>query len=276
MFEHPVFGKCENTILDKFIEEKGFKWIPYNKFENVKYLDKGGFGTIYKAIWLSKDKNIEVALKCLNNLNENLDEFLNKQYLVHCDFHDSNILNHEDKEDEEVKDEVFISNLGLCQPIKSFLKKDDIFGVIPFMVPEVLRGKPYTPASVIYSFSMIIICKGKRPKIIKNISRCYVDLMKKCWNENSLKRPSAKNNIMEFINAPIGNNNFITKSHPQAYHTSRLLDFTSRKVDEILKSERLNYILVDNSKNLNEIVDSECLGCIINNIKSPDIKSDQN
>ncbi|GES99041.1 kinase-like domain-containing protein [Rhizophagus clarus] len=170
---------------------------------------------------------------------------IHEQYLVHCDFHDSNILNHEDKEDEEVKDEVFISNLGLCQPIKSFLKKDDIFGVIPFMVPEVLRGKPYTPASWIFHVDDEI---GKE----------------------------LKSNIMEFINAPIGNNNFITKSHPQAYHTSRLLDFTSRKVDEILKSERLNYILVDNSKNLNEIVDSECLGCIINNIKSPDIKSDQN
>jgi hypothetical protein len=62
--------------LDKFIFEKNLKWIPYNKFENVEYLDKGGFGTIYKANL--SDKNKEVVLKCLNNLNENLDEFLNE------------------------------------------------------------------------------------------------------------------------------------------------------------------------------------------------------
>ncbi|PKC54078.1 hypothetical protein RhiirA1_478016 [Rhizophagus irregularis] len=43
---------------------------------------------------------------------------------------------------------------------------------------------------------------------------------------------------MEFINAPIGhNNNLTTKSHPQAYYTSRLLDFTSKELNEILESE---------------------------------------
>ncbi|CAI2200226.1 725_t:CDS:1, partial [Funneliformis geosporum] len=35
------------------------------------------------------------------------------------------------------------------------------------------------------------ICKGKRPKIIKNIPQCYVNLMKKCWDMDPLKRPTA-------------------------------------------------------------------------------------
>ncbi|GBC04880.1 hypothetical protein RclHR1_05910013 [Rhizophagus clarus] len=254
-------------------------------------------------------------------------------------FHDGNILNHEDEEDEDDKNKVFISDLGLCKAA-NFLKEYDIYGVIPFMAPEVLRGKPYTPASDIYSFSMIMweftsgvppfndrahdfqlsisICKGERPEIIKSTPQCYVNLMKKCWSEDPLKRPSAKevssiienwifyhetnddktnddktsddktsddktnddetsddetsddetsddetcddetcdgeinefnygkiskelkNNIMEFINAPIGNNNLITESHPQAYYTSRLLDFTSIKVNEILESKCLD------------------------------------
>ncbi|GBB89103.1 hypothetical protein RclHR1_01580004 [Rhizophagus clarus] len=184
-----LFGKSGNAILDKFIEEKTLKWIPYNQFKNVKYLNKGGFGIIYKAIWLLKDKNIEVALKCLNNLNENLDEFLkewdnhekcmgscriinlhgftrspdtsnyivvmdyanqgnlrgnltnvieinwnqrlsmlykiisglneiHKQNLIHCDFHDGNILNHMNMINNINK--VFISDLGLCQPVNLF------------------------------------------------------------------------------------------------------------------------------------------------------------
>ena len=51
--------------------------MPYNKFINVEYLNKGGFGTIYKAIWLvENDKNKDVVLKCFNHLN-NLDENLN-------------------------------------------------------------------------------------------------------------------------------------------------------------------------------------------------------
>ncbi|GBB99543.1 hypothetical protein RclHR1_35560002 [Rhizophagus clarus] len=74
---------------------------------------------------------------------------IHEQNLVHCDFHDGNILNHDE-------DQVFISDLGLCRPIKTFMKKDDIYGVIPFLAPEILRGKQYTPASDIYSFSMIM------------------------------------------------------------------------------------------------------------------------
>src|SRR5947199_367528 len=60
-----------------------------------------------------------------------------------------NILNHEE-------DNIYISDLGLCHPIQSSLEKDNIYGVMPFMAPEVLRGKPYTSATDIYSFSMIM------------------------------------------------------------------------------------------------------------------------
>ena len=73
------------------------EWIPYNRLKNIKYVDKGGFGTVYKANWLdgpiqywSKEQWIRsneeiVILKCFDkssNLNE---EFLNEvcnQYLV--------------------------------------------------------------------------------------------------------------------------------------------------------------------------------------------------
>ncbi|CAB5350286.1 unnamed protein product [Rhizophagus irregularis] len=76
---------------------------------------------------------------------------------------------------------------------------------------------------------------------------------------------------MEFINAPIVHSDLATKSHPKAYHTSRLLDFTSKKLNEILESENLdNYIINDlklldikavenTSENLNEILESEDL-----------------
>ncbi|RGB37315.1 kinase-like domain-containing protein [Rhizophagus diaphanus] len=377
------FGKSGNAIIDDFILKNKFRWIPYNKFKNVEYLNEGGFGIIYKAIWLKDDGDEEVILKCHKNLNDNLNEFLkeweyhksvisssdiinfygfteepntlkymvvmdyankgnlrenlmrivrnnwnqklymlyeinsglskiHRENLIHCDFHDGNILTHNDKN----KDKIYISDLGLCQPIKSFLKENDIYGVIPFMAPEVLRGKSYTPASDMYSFSMIMweftsgvspfnnrahdihlslsICKGERPEIIENTPQCYLDLMKKCWDEDLLKRPSTsevknviknwifrpsddeineelKSNIMEFINAPIRHNNLATKSHPKACYTSRLLDFTSNKLNEILESENLdNYIIkdlksldiktVENiSENLNEILESEDL-----------------
>ncbi|CAI2197470.1 2573_t:CDS:1, partial [Funneliformis geosporum] len=46
----------------------------------------------------------------------------------------------------------------LCKPVEYFQssKNNDIYGVLPFVVPEVLRGQPYTLASDIYSFSIIM------------------------------------------------------------------------------------------------------------------------
>ena len=51
-----------------------------------------------------------------------------------------------------------IGDLGLCQQVVD--KKDNpnkIFGVIPYLAPEVLSKKPYTQGSDIYSFGMIIL-----------------------------------------------------------------------------------------------------------------------
>jgi hypothetical protein len=149
------------------------------------------------------------------------------------------------------------------------------------------------------------ICRGERPKIpeiTKTIPKCYINLMKKCWDSDPLKRPTAseinnitrswyydivnyycdprksntidhenikdnidkiineqtnldelqRNGIKEFWKADralaeehannLTTNTFETsnhpnrKSHPQAYRTSRLLDFT-KKINEILDQE---------------------------------------
>ncbi|CAB4399794.1 unnamed protein product [Rhizophagus irregularis] len=81
------FGKSGDKIIDKFILEKDLKWIPYDQFNNVEYLNEGGFGTIYKAIWPNKNGSKEVALKCLNGLKEN-DEYLN-EFLNEWKYHRS-------------------------------------------------------------------------------------------------------------------------------------------------------------------------------------------
>ncbi|GES84919.1 kinase-like domain-containing protein [Rhizophagus clarus] len=116
------------------------------------------------------------------------------------------------------------------------------------------------------------ICKGERPEIIEYSPQCYINLMKKCWNEDPSKRPSTsevkkiirdwiycpvyyeikeelKSDIMEFINAPIEHKNLTFESHPQAYYTSRILDFTSERLNKILESECFDCI-VDNTKSL--------------------------
>jgi hypothetical protein len=86
-----------NHVVDKFIQKAQLKakfdgqiieWIEYDKFEEVVYLAKGGFGTIFKAVWkdgyikmnfnyqLERNGETKVALKSLHKSQDITAEFL--------------------------------------------------------------------------------------------------------------------------------------------------------------------------------------------------------
>ena len=91
-----------NVDIDKFIQEaqlsaynyyKVLEWIPYDRFYDIEYIAKGGFGKVYRANWIDgrilnwdiKNKNWKriysnmfVALKSLNNSKNVTLEFLNE------------------------------------------------------------------------------------------------------------------------------------------------------------------------------------------------------
>ncbi|GBC02751.1 hypothetical protein RclHR1_00480008 [Rhizophagus clarus] len=187
-------------------------------------MDYANEGNIRSCLTKILENDWKIRLYLLFGIISGLNE-IHHQDLIHCDIHDGNILIHENE-----MIQVYISDLGLSQSIKSLFKRDNdnIYGVMSFMAPEVLRGKPYIQASDIYSFSMIMweltsgispfndrahdqqlalsICNGERPVIINNAPRCYLDLMIKCWDDDPLKRPSASeilNIIKEWIFLPL-------------------------------------------------------------------------
>src|SRR5687767_5122091 len=81
-------------------------------------------------------------LKILQNIVAGLNH-LHNQNIIHRDFHSGNIL-------YENEWDVVISDLGIS---KSSIDNDDdeIYGIISYMAPEILRCKEYTIASDIYS-----------------------------------------------------------------------------------------------------------------------------
>src|ERR1041385_5554980 len=139
--------------------------------------------------------DISIGLNTLHNNN-----------LIHQDFHPGNLLFNNEKA-------LLITDFGLCNQTNQSSQSIDIYGVMPYVAPEVLKGKPYTKAADIYSFGMIMyfvatgcqpfsncahnqnlviqICNGIRPEINKQeVPECYIDLMKKCWNSDPNNRPS--------------------------------------------------------------------------------------
>src|SRR5436190_21970622 len=129
---------------------------------------------------------------------------------VHKDFHSGNIL-------FLSSTSIYISDLGMCQPANNeeqSVKKGGVYGVLPYMAPEVLCGHQYTKAADIYSFGIMMneflseetpyndishdhflavkICKGLRPKISEDKPKLLADLIMKCWDAKAENRPTAK------------------------------------------------------------------------------------
>ncbi|POG81443.1 kinase-like domain-containing protein [Rhizophagus irregularis DAOM 181602=DAOM 197198] len=176
----------------------------------LDYIEGGDFNK-----WMTKNHNKfnwSYKLLSLWNTIRGLKEIHQKQ-MVHRDFHTGNVL---------VKNEYWpcISDMGLCGKVDD-IDETKIFGVMPYVAPEVLKGEKYTQAADIYSLGMfmyfiatgkqpfynrahdqylvISICEGVRPEINEpEAPICYIDLMKRCWDSNPDNRPNI-NEIFELM-----------------------------------------------------------------------------
>ncbi|CAI2201888.1 13213_t:CDS:1, partial [Funneliformis geosporum] len=119
---------------------------------------------------------------------------IHQKSLVHRDFHAGNILNNNVNS--------FITDLGLCRPVNKENKEKNIYGVLPYVAPEVLKSKQYTSASDIYSFGIVAyevlsglppyydlahdgllglaICQGLRPQFKIKFPQLLEALINKC------------------------------------------------------------------------------------------------
>ena len=188
--------------------------------------------------------------------------YIHEKYLIHCDLHSGNIL-------IDYSGSCFITDFGLCGPVDEE-SSSKIYGIIPYIAPEVLQGKKNTKQSDVYSIGMLMweifagrppfddrphgpglclkICEGLRPPLLlSNMPTDYVQMMEKCWDTDPSKRPTIEE-LLDFVedklkeiceNENLGinenndsddNNNSSSnsqqtyKSHPLAYHTSRILE----------------------------------------------------
>jgi len=103
----------ENKVIDEFIQQsqlnavhasKCLEWIPFEKFQNVTYITRGGFGKVYSADWpegyieswdienqkWNRWSNERVALKSLDDSSDMGKDFLNEVikikiiYIIFC------------------------------------------------------------------------------------------------------------------------------------------------------------------------------------------------
>jgi serine/threonine protein kinase len=134
---------------------------------------------------------------------------------VHRNLHGGNLL-----VDEKFLIGTRIADVGLHGPC-SYHENKSIFGVLPYIAPEVLRGKNYSATSDIYSFGIIMntistgrrpwyhkahdvnlakdICDGKRLDISVDTPIFYAELMRQCWDDDPEKHQTAS-----YLNEKLG------------------------------------------------------------------------
>jgi serine/threonine protein kinase len=124
------------------------------------------------------------------------------------------------KDDDDILDEYLLQEKELFAYLTpsrqtSSYEKSKIYGVLPYIAPEVLRGQKYTQSADIYAFGFIIyevftghppyhdvphdlklaqnICKGHRPEITSsNIPHRIMKLITSCWDSRPEDRPTAQ------------------------------------------------------------------------------------
>jgi len=169
----------------------------------MDYIENGSMSQYLKSNYNELDLYDKLSL--LRYILQGLKDIHNKGF-VHKDLHSGNILNYN-------KTNCYITDLGLCKPVDDQDEKK-IHGVLPYVAPEVLRGKTYTKSADIYSFGILAceilsglppyhnlphdefltlkICQGLRPKFNNvKVPLLLENLIDQCLDANPLNRPSA-------------------------------------------------------------------------------------
>jgi serine/threonine protein kinase len=142
---------------------------------------------------------------------------IQRSKIIHKDFHSGNIF-------ISYYSEAIIGDLGLSKSSLNYYEEDNgVYGIIPYVAPEVLQGQKYSKASDIYSFGMIMwelmtgrrpfwdrnhdteliieICDGLRPPIVTDAPEGYIELMQKCWHPDPNKRPTVDDISSVFVSS---------------------------------------------------------------------------
>ncbi|RHZ61696.1 hypothetical protein Glove_346g100 [Diversispora epigaea] len=208
--------------------------------------------------------------------------------IIHRDLHSGNILVVR-LVNRSRNDCAVISDLGFSQPAtidSNLSRKSQIYGIIPYMAPELFKNQPHSYASDIYSLGMIMwqltsghrpfhdqehgpklisdILDGKRPEITEDTPECWANLMKRCWHPDPSQRPTIQK-IYELSEEYIyyyDSEYYSKKDHPDKYEEFKKAE------DKRLEMIKLNKPFVTGCEHPNSRYYSTSLNSMLGSINS--------
>ncbi|PKY33961.1 kinase-like protein [Rhizophagus irregularis] len=184
----------------------GIEWIPYSQITNLKKIaDKvtwEGTDVVLRSLYQCNDNNYYCVIGCYGITQDpiTIEYILILNYAEGLsigleNIHNNNFIH------QDILTSGNIGDLGLSQPANNTLSNNEIYGVIPYIAPEIFKGAAFSKESDIYSFNMIMwelttgsksyaniehnveliyeIIDGKRPEITNDTPECFANLMRK-------------------------------------------------------------------------------------------------
>jgi len=226
-----VYGITQNQITKNFMIITKY----YEIGDLTHYITKDFF----EISWENKLKRLKDIVVGLRNIHH--------ARIIHKDYHSGNIF--------FSANSTVVGDLGLSKSSLNNDNDNEIYGIIPYVAPEIFQGQKYTEKSDIYSFGMIMwevmtgrrpfwdrnhdtrliieICDGLRPPIVTNAPKGYIELMQRCWDPDPKKRSDASS-----------------------------IRYGDYGITGIIITAGLNQILADEKKNPTKIIESSDIGPI--------------
>ena len=204
---HHKVGENYSSIITKLY---GITQDPETK-NYIMVLDYAKYGSLRNYLDKEYDKlSWKTKFYYLWGIAFGLCYGIHEKELIHRDLHIGNILSF-------TYNGATITDMGLCKPADynklENTNNNNVYGVLPYIAPEILRGQNYTKAADVYSFGIIMyevfsglppyhdvshdknlamkICLGFRPRFNIKVPQLIVHLIKSCLDANPLNRPTA-------------------------------------------------------------------------------------
>ncbi|RIB14627.1 kinase-like domain-containing protein [Gigaspora rosea] len=194
----------------------------------MEYGDCGDLRSYLSSKFSSLKWKDKISL--LYKIAENVKDLHLNAHFVHKDLHSGNFILISKGNAITTK----LADFGSCRYARDPEDNGDIYGVLPYIAPEVLNGKEYTQKSDIYSLGVIMaeissgnppfdghsydqslaskICKGLRPGFGKKTPEFYIKFANWLMDANPHERPNIK-----VVNKIISHLYFFVKDYEESY-----------------------------------------------------------
>ncbi|RIB20867.1 kinase-like domain-containing protein [Gigaspora rosea] len=277
-----VYGLTQNTKTNEYLLV-------------FQYATDGNLHEFFKKNF--QDLTWKIKLKLLIDISDDLYNIHDAEF-IHSNLHSGNILQAINKSMQsdlgllKEKDKLaYISDLGLLKKKDKNDPEGCIYGVMPYIAPEVLSGRPFTKAADIYAFGVIMseistgqrpfdghqfniefasmICNGLQPEFAPGTPECYIKLANICMDPDPQKRPDAYEIWETLINMESSNIDKIRKQLLDADRIKTLLPisqshsdmYTSKIINTQIIAGGLKGYRICESCNQNNTSEAWCQTC---------------